>query len=142
MEKKKIIYAFPQPKWIDKISCDGKPCGGGSSCGSETTSNGNCKSESCGDTSSCDFSKMLEWFAVKNRNKVKVKIADFSSPIGIKKSLKKLNKILRKNKENLRVTFDNFELVFSQIAPIIAINNVLAYVGKAPGENDLLELIQ
>jgi len=49
---------------------------------------------------------------------------------------------LRANGEDLRVSLDNLELVFSQIAPIIAFDDVLAFVGKTPGAEDLDDLLR
>ena len=138
---KRSIYAFPKPKWIDTVSCDGKPCGGGGSCGSETTAQGNCKSEACGDSSACTFEGMLVSFGQKFQNYVEVKIADYSSLQNIQNSLNDLNQILEINSEDLRVTLDNIDLVFSQIAPIVAIDNILAFVKKTPTEDDLAEAL-
>jgi|GEM_PF-3333603 len=138
---KRSIYAFPKPKWIDTVSCDGKPCGGGGGCGSETTAQGNCKSEACGDSSACTFEGMLASFGQKCQNYVEVKIADYSSVQNIQNSLKDLNQILEINSEDLRVTLDNIDLVFSQIAPIVAIDNILAFVKKTPTKDDLAEAL-
>lgn len=141
MKAKTIVSVFPKPEWMDTISCDGKPCGGG--CGSTpaSVSNGNCKSDSCGDGKSCDFFGLLKWIAEKYSDRLEIKIADYSSLKTMKNSLDELNKILERNNEDLRVTLDNFELFFSQINPIIAVDNILAFVGKTPGEQDLREAL-
>ena len=56
-------------------------------------------------------------------------------------SVDDLNTILEANGEGLRVSVDNLELVFLQIGPIAAINDVLAFVGKTPTEADLIERV-
>lgn len=139
---KRYIYAFPKPKWIETVSCDGKPCGGGHSCGSTTTTGGNCQSEACGDSSACTFEGMLTSFEKKYSDDVEVKIADYSSLNSIQGSLLDLNRILMINGESLRLTLDNIDLVFSQIAPIVAIDNILAFVKKTPNEDDLVAALE
>ncbi len=144
MREKLIIDAFPKPAWIDTISCDGRPCSGGGACGGSpvpATSGGNCRSEACGDSSSCDLEGMLKNFARKHSDLVELKIADYSSLGAILASLQNLNRVLEANSENLRVSIENLELVFSQLAPIIAINNMLGFVGKEPSEDQLLDAI-
>jgi hypothetical protein len=143
MVTKSLIQVFPQPKWINTISCDGKPCGTGGGCGSNTTtdSKGNCHSEACGDSNSCDSESMLKWFSEKYKDKVEMNIADYSSINSIINALDELNNILEYNSEELRVTLENIELVFSQIAPFVAVNKVLAFVGKMPTEQELLETL-
>lgn len=138
---KRVISAFPKPKWIETVSCDGKPCGGGHGCGSTTTTGGNCQSDACGDPSACTFEGVLGSLEKKYRDDLEVKIADFSTVKSIRESLKDLNRILVINGEDLRITMDNLELVFSQIAPIVAIDNILAFVKKTPTEADLVEAL-
>jgi len=144
MRKRTALQAFPKPKWIDTVSCDGKPCAsGGKGCGSDpaTTQGGNCTSGSCGDSRSCDFATVLAAFAHQHRDTIDVTIADYSSLASILRSLEDLNRILASNGEELRVSVDNLELVFSQIAPIVAIDGTLAFVGKTPTEDELLETV-
>ena len=62
-------------------------------------------------------------FGQKYPNEVEVKVADYSSLQEIQNSL------------------DNMDLVFSQIAPIVAIDNILAFVKKTPTEDDLAEAL-
>lgn len=145
MTERIALKAFPKPQWIDTVSCDGKPCGsGGKSCGANpsTTAGGNCTSASCGDGQACDFATMLEFFARKHDDTVDVHIANYSSLASILASLNDLNRLLSVNDEDLRVSMDNLELVFSQIAPIVAIDDTLAFVGKTPTEDELLEAIR
>lgn len=145
MRERLIIDAFPKPGWIDTISCDGKPCSSsGDGCAGSPTasgSNGNCRSNACGDSSSCDLEATLKNFARKHSDLVELKIADYSSLGAILESLENLNRVLEANSEDLRVSIENLALVFSQLAPIIAINNKLAFVGKAPNEAQLLDAI-
>ncbi len=138
---KRVVYAFPKPQWIETVSCDGKPCGGGHSCGSNTTPGGNCQSEACGDSAACSFEGMLTAFAQKYGDKVQVQVANYSSLGKIQSTLHDLNRILEVNAENLRVSLDNIDLVFSQIASIVAIDNILAFVKKTPTEDDLIEAL-
>lgn len=138
---KRLLYAFPKPKWIETVSCDGKPCGGGHGCGSSTTPGGNCQSEACGDSAACSFEGVLTAFSQQYGDQVKVKIADYSSFQNIQSSLNDLNRILELNAETLRVSLDNIDLIFSQVAPIVAIDNVLAFVKKTPTQDDLTEAL-
>ena len=80
-------------------------------------------------------------FGQKYPNEVEVKVADYSSLQKIQNSLDNLNQILESNAEDLRLTLDNIDLVFSQIAPIVAIDNILAFVKKTPTEDDLAEAL-
>jgi len=85
---------------------------------------------------------VLQQFAERHRGEVEVRTANYSSLGAIQASLEELNEILLDNGEELRISFDNLELVFSQIAPIIAFDDVLAFVGKTPGEEDLEDLLR
>lgn len=140
MSGRAVVYAFPKPGWVDTVSCDGKPCGSGGGCGSSpaTTTAGNCRSEGCGDSTSCDFATMLTRLAERHPDLVELKVADYSSLGSILRSLDDLNQVLDANGEDLRVSLENLDLVFSQIAPIVAVNNTLAFVGKEPTEEELL----
>lgn len=143
MNTRARVYAFPKPPWIDTVSCDGKPCGSKGGCSSTpgTTGAGNCRSAACGDTASCSFEDLLAHFALRHRE-LDVKIADYSSVGSILRSLDELNDVLAAEGEDLRVSLGNLDLVFSQIAPIVAVNGALAFVGKTPSEPELLEEIR
>jgi len=144
MKAKSTIHAFPKPKWIETVSCDGKPCGDASTCGAGSTqsSAGNCQSAACGDSKSCDFPTLLSHFAIRHAETADVEIADYSSLVSIEKSVAALNRILQANGEALRATLENLDLVFSQIAPILAIDGVLAFVGKTPSGAELIEALE
>lgn len=143
MNARTRVYAFPKPPWIDTVSCDGKPCGskGGCSSAAGTTGAGNCRSEACGDAASCSLEDLLAHFAQRH-HEVEVKIADYSSLGSILRSLNELNDVLAAEGEDLRVSLENLDLVFSQIAPIVTVNGTLAFVGKTPSEPELLEAVR
>ena len=138
-EEKRVVQAFPRPKWIDPVSCDGKPCGGNAGCDSAPSRGGNCQSQACDGSTACDLTALLEHASKVHGGKVGVRVADYSSLASIQASLAELNQILEANHEDLRVTLENFELVFSQIAPIVAVDGVLAVVGRTPTEPELLQ---
>lgn len=141
-EQRRTVQAFPRPKWIDQISCDGKPCGQNAGCDSGPSPGGNCQSQSCGGSTACDLTALLEHVSTAYGGKVAVRVADYTSLASIQASLAELNRILEANHEDLRVTLENLELVFAQVAPIVAIDGVLAFVGKSPGEEELMHALE
>ena len=141
-EQTKTIHVFPRPKWVDQISCDGKPCQGETGCDSGASRGAACQSPGCGDAETCDLAVLLDKFARTRGDEITVKVADYSSSASIQASLVELNRILELNREDLRVTLDNFELVFSQAAPIFAVDDALAFVGRMSGESELLRALK
>ena len=98
---------------------------------------GKCRSEACGDSPSCEPESMLKNFAREHSDLVDLKVADYSSLDSILASLEDLNRVLEGDSADLRVSPENIELLFSRIAPIIAVNDVLTFVGEAPSEAQL-----
>jgi len=77
-------------------------------CGSGPSRGGNCQSQSCGDSTACELTALLEHLAEIHGDNVVVRIADYSSLSSIQQSLTELNRILEANHVSLSTYINRF----------------------------------
>ena len=113
------VQFFPKPEWLETgcgpISC--ASCGSGCDAGPEDSQN---------------LDEVIAGFQRDYADRAEVKVAFYDGETAILEAIAAINRLLESGGEEIRVNPDNFELFMSLAAPLVAIDDMFAFIGGAP----------
>jgi len=106
--------------------------------------NSACCSCNCGPSDSGEspvMEEVIKELKTDYKDKFEIYLADYSTNAGKTKAIGKLDRIFKENKHLVRVDNRNLEMVLTQIAPIIAVNNEIVSIGMVPSASQLVQAV-